>query len=248
MNGWPTGVGRRVFDTIDSTNIYARAIVNDGASPVWIMAHEQTDGVGRRGRAWSTQRGNFAATYLADIKDDLNTVALRSFVAALALYDALIDVGVSADRLSLKWPNDVLLDGGKVAGILLETAGVGPSHICIGIGVNLAHAPEPDKMETTATPAKSLLGDVGLNISAERFLDALAPAYDARETQFRANGFDSTRSDWLAHAARLGETIVARTPKGDTVGTFETLDQTGAVILQTAKGRCAIHAAEIFFT
>ncbi|MCL4126637.1 UNVERIFIED_CONTAM: hypothetical protein GTU68_030300 [Idotea baltica] len=212
------------------------------------MAHEQTAGVGRRGRVWSTQRGNFAATYLTRINTDLSTVALHSFVAALALYDALIAVGVAPDRLSLKWPNDVLLDGGKIAGILLETAGAGPSHLCVGIGVNLAHAPEAGKMETNAVPAKSLIADVGLNIGAERFLDALGAAYHLRETQFLASGFDSIRTDWLAHAARLGETIIARTPKGDTVGTFETLDATGAVILQTAKGRCEIHAADIFFT
>ncbi len=247
MANWPEGYDRVIFDVIDSTNSEARRRLETAAGPCWILAHEQTAGIGRRRRAWSTQSGNFAASLLQPLTMPLSQAALQSFTAALSLRDAFIAVGGNPADFTLKWPNDVLLKGGKVAGILLETMGTGPSHLCIGIGVNLAHAPSVTALETTATAPKSLAGDAGLQVSADDFLNALAVAFVARQTQFQQGGFKAIRRDWLSHAVKLGEKIIARTVSKEIHGLFETVDETGALILQTTQGPHQITAAEIYF-
>ncbi|MFK5996649.1 MAG: biotin--[acetyl-CoA-carboxylase] ligase [Rhodobacterales bacterium] len=247
MVGWPSGYDRVVFDTIDSTNAEAKRRLTSSAGPVWILAHAQTAGIGRRGRVWSTEAGNFAATLLQPLTMPLGQAALQSFTAALALRDAFIAIGGAADDFNLKWPNDVLLKGGKVAGILLETAGIGPSHLCIGIGVNLAHAPSAHALESSAVPPKSLAEDAGITVDADTLLTALATAYDARLQQFQQGGFDAIRRDWLAHAVKLGKVITARTVSEEISGRFETVDETGALVLHTTNGPRQITAAEIFF-
>ena len=120
-------------------------------------------------------------------------------------------------------------------------------HLAIGIGVNLIAHPDPSLIEAGAVPAVSLLSETGLRITPEAFLEALAPAYARREAQFQSGGFAPLRADWLAHAARLGEPIRARTGQTSREGVFETIDDQGNLILMTAKGREAIPAAEIFF-
>lgn len=240
---WPAGVDRIEFDSIDSTNLEAKRRAGSTDAPLWILAGEQTAGVGRRGRAWSSQKGNFSATLLMPISENLSTVALRSFVASLALYDTLVETTKTPERFSLKWPNDVLCDGRKLAGILLETCGVGPSHLCVGIGVNIAQAPEVDKIKDHSTAPTAL----DETISPSQFLDALAPCYAEREAQFLQSGFTSIRNDWLKHAARLGETITARTPKLEITGKFLTVDEQGAVVIQEEQTTHTITAADIFF-
>jgi BirA family biotin operon repressor/biotin-[acetyl-CoA-carboxylase] ligase len=148
------------------------------------------------------------------------------------------------DAFALKWPNDVLLQGGKVAGILLESIG---DHLVIGIGVNLAHAPDASQVEARALTPVSVLGALGIDVAPEVFLDVLAAEYDALETQFTTNGFAPIRRAWLSHAARLGAVITARTMRDETIGTFEDVDETGNLILQTANGRVAITAADVYF-
>jgi BirA family biotin operon repressor/biotin-[acetyl-CoA-carboxylase] ligase len=177
-------------------------------------------------------------------------VALRSFVASLALFDAFVGATGRSEGLTLKWPNDVLLNGGKIAGILLESAGFSGgavSHIAIGIGVNLCEAPQAAQVETQATRPVSLLSETGANVDPESFLDLLAAAYARWEHQFVTYGFEPIRTAWLARAARLGEVITARTTRDETTGTFETVDTAGNLVLNTAKGRVTIPAADIFF-
>ena len=194
-------------------------------------------------------KSNFAATLLLRPTEPPETVALRSFVAALALYDAFVAVTGRSTGLGLKWPNDVLLNGGKVAGILLESlgAGRGVNHLAIGIGINLAQAPEPSEVEPQALRPVSLAGETGTRVSPEEFLDHLAHAYARYEEQFTTYGFAPIREAWLARATRLGEVITARTGTSETSGTFETVDMSGALVLSTAKGRVAIPAADIYF-
>jgi BirA family biotin operon repressor/biotin-[acetyl-CoA-carboxylase] ligase len=243
MINWPAGVDRIAFDTIDSTNKEAARRAGSNTQPLWISAGEQTAGVGRRGRAWSSQQGNFAATLLMPISGDLSGIALYSFVAALALRDAFVHATNDPKRFTLKWPNDVLMDNGKVAGILLETCGIGPSHLCIGIGVNLAAAPEPAKIEPTSTVPKHLNGQ----ISPSDFLNLLAHFFAIRAEQYRCDGFVSIRNDWLRDAAKLGEVITARMPTHEITGTFVTVDEGGGVVLQAGSDQYVIHAADIFF-
>ncbi|MEM8581197.1 MAG: biotin--[acetyl-CoA-carboxylase] ligase, partial [Pseudomonadota bacterium] len=113
---WPAGVEKRVLAEVDSTNAEAARIAPTLAGPTWILGLHQTAARGRRGRAWVNPRGNFAATLVMRPSEPPERVALRSFVAALALRDALVRATGQADAFALKWPNDVLLNGGKVAG------------------------------------------------------------------------------------------------------------------------------------
>lgn len=246
---WPEGYGRRILAEVDSTLDEARRIAPTLAGPEWILALHQTKARGRRGRAWSNPTGNLAATLVLRPSEPPGTAALRSFVAALALLDACIAVTGRADGFALKWPNDVLLNGGKLAGILLESIGQGGriDHLAIGIGVNLVSAPGSNDVEPGALRPVSLLSEAGANVSAESFLDHLATAYDQWERQFSTIGFEPIRTAWLAHAARLGEVITARMPTERFTGTFVDVDKEGHLVLETAKGRRTIPAADVFF-
>lgn len=230
-----------IFDTLPSTNAYALGAI-DG--PAWVMARTQTAGRGRRARSWSSPVGNLYATHLLHPTEPPAIIALRSFAAALALHGAIrATTGAVA---ALKWPNDVLLDGGKVAGILLEaTTRSGKTCLAIGFGVNLISAPEV--MEQGATPPISLQAATGKTISPDDFLTALATAYAVQEQQFVTNGFAPLRAAWLDHAARIGQAIRARTGQATYEGIFDTIDDAGNLILITDAGPMGVSAADVFF-
>ena len=239
---WPRGTGRLLLEEIDSTNAEALRRAPGLDAPLWIMARKQTGGRGRRGRAWVDPAGNFAATLALPLSESPARMALRSFTAALALHEALETLCHLGPALKLKWPNDVLLDGGKLSGILLES---GEGVLAIGIGVNLMQAPPADP-EAAFAPI-SLREGAGVVVAPERLLDALAPAFAHWEGLFRAHGFAPLRAAFLERAARLGEVITARTGTEAVTGRFETIDETGALILTTAQGPRAIAAADIHF-
>lgn len=220
------------------------------AGPAWILALEQTAARGRRGREWKHPKGNFSATLVMKPWQGVEHAALYSFVAALALDEALAQLVGPHARLSIKWPNDVLLNGGKIAGILLESLGVGGqiSHLAIGIGVNLTEAPGAAEVEPGAMAPVSLLGETGTAITPQDFLPFLARAFAKYQRQFDSYGFAPIRTAWLARAARLGETVTARMSTETVTGRFETIDEAGNMILTTtAEGRRAIAAGDIFF-
>ncbi|MCH8465184.1 MAG: biotin--[acetyl-CoA-carboxylase] ligase [Roseinatronobacter sp.] len=246
-NNWPDGVGRLVLPQIDSTNAEAARLAPPLSAPHWILALRQTKGRGRRGREWHDPEDNFAATYICQPGGPADQVALRSFVAALALHEALVTVTGRPEAFALKWPNDVLLNGGKLAGILLESVGQGAQlgHLAIGIGVNLRHAPVA---EAGAMAPVSLMGETGLALSPEEFLDILAPAFARWDGQFATYGFAPIRAAWMERAARLGQGIVARLVQESHEGIFEGIDETGALILRTSQGRRRIAAADVFFS
>ena len=236
--------GRVLLASVDSTNAEAFRLAPSLTGPLWILAGEQTAGRGRRARPWTSPQGNFHGTLAMRVAEPPAQVALRSFVASLALRDAFVALTGLPQAFALKWPNDVLLNGGKVAGILLEASG---DTLAIGIGVNLIAAPPASAVEPGAVPPVGLLQETGLRITPEAFLNALAPAYEAREAAFRQGGFAALRPDWLAHAARLGEAIKARTGTQTREGVFDTIDATGNLILRQKDATLAIPAAEVFF-
>jgi len=246
---WPEGVGRHVLARTDSTNSEALRLAPSLSGPAWIMAHQQAAARGRRGREWVMPAGNFAGTLFLRPKGGPAAAAQISFVAALALHDALGDACGPSARLSIKWPNDVLLNGGKVAGILLESAGSGNdlTGLAVGIGVNLAAAPDRGAVEPHAVTPVSVLGETGFAVSAEEFLDLLAPHFARWLAQLDTYGFAPIRNAWLSRAARLGETIIARTGATQTQGVFEGIDQTGALVLNTPSGRQILPAADVYF-
>jgi BirA family biotin operon repressor/biotin-[acetyl-CoA-carboxylase] ligase len=234
---------------VDSTLNEAIRLAPGLTMPTWILAHQQTAARGRRGRPWTAPEGNFAATLVLHPGEAPGTAALRSFVMSLALLRACERLVGTGDGFALKWPNDVLLNGGKLAGILLESAGQGRgvAHLAIGVGVNLLEAPSADQVEAGAVRPVALASETGVRMEPEVFLGALAAEYAVLEHQFVTFGFAPIRAAWIQRAARLGEVITARTAQAETTGTFEDVDATGNLILQTARGRVAISAAEVFF-
>ncbi|MGB3244990.1 MAG: biotin--[acetyl-CoA-carboxylase] ligase [Sulfitobacter sp.] len=248
VTGWPEGVGRIVLDEIDSTNAEAARRADTTAKPTWILAHRQTSGRGRRGRPWADPVGNFSASHLMFPDEALKDVALNSFIAAVSLYQALKEL-VPSDGYALKWPNDVLLNGTKIAGILLESSGTRDkvNWLVIGIGVNLTHAPAIIDVEPRATPPSSVVAQLGKAPSAEELLSLLAIKFAANRQLYLSEGFNAIRLLWLRHAANLGAAITARTMRDEIAGTFEDIDNEGNLILATSKGSVAITAADVFF-
>ena len=246
---WPQGVARHILDRVDSTNAEAFRLAPSLTGPAWILALRQEAGRGRRGRAWTDPPGNFAATLVLRPEGGPADAARLSFVAALSVHDALRALCGPSLNVALKWPNDVLLNGGKLSGILLESAGAAGqvATLAIGIGINLTSAPDPKQVETTATRPVSLLGETGLTVIPEDMLDAVAQQFDAWQGQMRTYGFGPIRNAWMARAAKLGETIIARTGTTETTGRFDGIDDTGALILTGPRGRHAIPAADIYF-
>ncbi|HSZ73863.1 MAG TPA: biotin--[acetyl-CoA-carboxylase] ligase, partial [Rhizomicrobium sp.] len=246
VSDWPEGYALQHFEEIDSTNEEARRVAaNGGKGPLWITADRQTAGRGRRGRTWQSPLGNLAATLLIDPGKPAAECAQLSFVAALAASDMIASAAPRVD-IRVKWPNDVLAEGRKIAGILLESASTGaapPQWLAIGIGINLKHFP-PD----TEFPATSLVAIGAAPPMPREALAALASAFAKWYEVWAMRGFAPIREAWLARAAGLGARIVARLSNGEATGVFEGLDETGALILREAHGRTRVIAAgEIFF-
>jgi BirA family transcriptional regulator, biotin operon repressor / biotin---[acetyl-CoA-carboxylase] ligase len=234
------------LDTVGSTNAEAFARARAGErGPLWIAARRQTAGRGRRGRPWVSEPGNLYASLLLTDPAPPQRAAELSLVAALAAHDALIDRAPTlGPRLTLKWPNDVLCDGAKLAGILIEGESLpaGVLAVVIGIGVNCAHHP-PD----TAYPATNLK-DAGAVVLPESLAPALAAAMDRRLIEWeRGANFADTRAAWLKRAAGLGAPARVRLPERDIEGIAETLDDVGRLVLRLADGRPEyISAGEMF--
>ena len=240
---------RLILPETDSTMAEGARRAATFTAPTWICALAQTAGRGRRGRAWAMPAGNFAASLVMRPAGPPAQAALRSFVAALALRDALVAVTGRAEVFTLKWPNDVLLNGGKLAGILLESSGAAGrvDALVIGIGVNLAATPDTTLLEAGALAPVSLLGETGITITPEDFLTLLAQHFARWEAQFTTHGFGPIRSAWLQNAARIGQNITARMMRDEITGTFVEIDTQGQLVLETPKGRQTIAAADIFF-
>jgi BirA family biotin operon repressor/biotin-[acetyl-CoA-carboxylase] ligase len=244
--GWPAGWERIVLDSIDSTSDEARRRAEAGAAgPLWIMALRQTAARGRRGRVWAAPAGNLSATALLRPETPAREASLLSFAACLAVAD-LFDAVAPVAQVSLKWPNDPLLNGRKAAGVLLESAGDGRrlDWLTVGVGVNLAHhpAPEPDSW-----PPTSVAAETGAAPDPEAALTVLAAAFAGWAGRLAAEGFAPLRAAWLARAARLGEKVVARLPGETAEGAFVDLAEDGALVLSGPTGLRRIHAADVFF-
>jgi len=225
-------------DTIDSTNEEARRLAEAGETgPCWIVAAEQTAGRGRRGRTWISERGNLFATLLISPTGAVEQRMQLSFVAGLAAADTI--ACYSPDGVTLKWPNDVLLFGRKVAGMLLES--FGPA-LVVGFGINLAHFPHD-----TGFPATSLAALVRNAPSPDEAFTRLAAFWNAWYEAWRRDGFAPVRAAWLARASGLGESIRVRVMDREMNGVFENVDDDGALLLRAANGTLArITAGDVF--
>ena len=233
------------YDTLGSTNAEALSAARAGEhGPLWVTARRQTAGRGRRGNVWVSEPGNlYASVLLSDAAPAVHLPEL-CFVAALALLDAvLVAAPKLAGEFTLKWPNDLLLGGAKIAGILIEAETVGGrTTSVVGIGVNCAHHPDD-----IAYPATDLAAN-SVTVMPAALFRALTGTMVARLAQWdRGAGFSAIRAEWLRHAAGIGGDIVVRLPDRELAGTFETLDSAGRLMLRLPTGHLeAITAGEVF--
>ena len=234
------------YDQLDSTNAEARRRAEAGeGGPVWITAAVQTAGRGRRGRAWSTQRGNLAATLLTTTDRPAAEAAQMSFVAALAACD-LADTCLGVGAARLKWPNDVLVHGRKAVGILVESGARadGRLWLAVGIGVNLAHAPQD--VERPATAFADHMATRAPEPAAA--LEVLADAFERWRNAWTTRGFPAIAAGWSDRATGLGRRCEARLPNRTVSGIAEGLDTDGALRLRLDDGALErITAGDVFF-
>jgi BirA family transcriptional regulator, biotin operon repressor / biotin---[acetyl-CoA-carboxylase] ligase len=241
----PAGYRLLTFDTVGSTNDEAKTLARAGAvAGTLVWAKQQTAGRGRRGRAWTSPPGNLYVSIIVRPGVSPVRAAQLSFVAALGLGEALLELAGPRLPLSYKWPNDLLLDGRKLAGILLESETSGAElvdFVVIGIGVNLASKPE-----NVEFPATSLAEQRILDITADMLLRALVEHFDDWHTRWCRDGFASVREAWLARATGIGEAVVVRLAHAAFSGRLVDLDAEGALIIDAADGRRRIAAGEVF--
>ena len=232
----PDGWTLVALDTVGSTNDEAAQRADAGApegTVVW--SREQTGGRGRRGRHWASPVGNLYTSTILRPDCPAQRAAELGFAAALAV----ADIVPAGREVRVKWPNDVLVDGGKIAGILLESA-IGQTgqvqHVVAGIGVNIGFAPQLPEMRY---PGSALGGSV------EAALEKLAAALAARLAEWRREGFETVRAAWLAKAGPLGAEVDVKLGEGLVRGRFAGLDREGALLLDTATGPRKIVSGEL---
>ena len=232
------------LDSVGSTNDEARLLAENGASAGTIVwAKEQVSGRGRRGRTWESPAGNLYCSVILRPEVSPTVAAQLSFVTALALGEGLHGFLPTSAKLQYKWPNDVLIDGKKLSGILLESQ-IGDQGkldwLLIGTGVNIERFPED-----TDRPATSL-NRIGIKLSVAGVLTAYIHALSTWLDRWKTVGFGSVREAWLNRAIGLGGAIEVRLPNETLSGIFEDLDTSGSLILTTPQGRQVISAGEVF--
>ncbi|MEM7302477.1 MAG: biotin--[acetyl-CoA-carboxylase] ligase [Pseudomonadota bacterium] len=234
------------FQTIGSTNIecLSRAEAGDEGR-LWITAAEQVAGKGRRGNHWVSETGNLYASVLLIDRIWKQRVTTLPFVAALAAHDAIGRAAeVGHPDLSIKWPNDILWQRRKLAGILLERTPFGDQQaaIVVGFGINCTHSPSGTPYPTTS------IREMGRDVSADDLLPHLAKAFaETLAVWEQPNGFEVVRSDWLNRASGLGEKISVRLPAETLTGIFHTIDSEGQLQLFMDNKTRSISAGEVFF-
>jgi BirA family biotin operon repressor/biotin-[acetyl-CoA-carboxylase] ligase len=239
----PTDVRHIALQTTDSTNAEALRRAREGeAGPLWITAETQSAGRGRGGNAWVSEPGNLYATLLLREPSSLAAAPQLAFAAGLAVHDAIAACAPNLGPvLQLKWPNDLLCNGKKLAGLLIEAENVPVFAAAIGVGINCVSHPS-----NASYPATDLKSE-GAHVRAETLLAALAETMNSRLTQWKkGQGFASIRTDWLKRAAGLGEPIKVRLPDRQLAGRFGGVDAAGRLLLETAGKTETITAGEVF--
>lgn len=237
------------YDSLGSTNVEADASFSSGERPpFWIRADEQTAGRGRRGRDWSSPKGNFYGTACYGFDGSPQDAAKLSFVAAIAVAKALSAYSLTSQP-SLKWPNDVLLGGHKIAGLLLESK---PGRVLVGIGVNLVSHPDGGNIPATHLlehiAPEALNSDEPEFTGAEGFLAILARNFDTSFRKHLAYGFSATRADWTDLASGIPGPVVVRLPAESFTGQAQSLLENGALRVALEDGTVRdVHAGDVFF-
>ncbi len=241
------GYALRHVPSIGSTSAtLMQDALNGAAGPVWLVADEQVEGKGRRGRFWHSPKGNLYASLLLIDPAPAEHVAQLSFVLALALRDAVSQIaeaqGVTGLQIEVKWPNDLMINGKKCAGLLLEGGMTGQSRfVVIGMGVNLSF--HPDQSNHPASDFAAL----GLNTSTAHFFAFLSDAVAQRISQWEGGrNFAQIRADWLAHAYKMGQVMRINANAESYEARLEGVDPTGGLIVDHMGRQRIVTAGEIF--
>jgi BirA family biotin operon repressor/biotin-[acetyl-CoA-carboxylase] ligase len=248
-NAAPGGPRHIALGTVESTNDEAMDRAIAGADlPLWVSAERQTMGSGRQRAHWASEKGYLYASIAVDVPSSLRLSDLP-IVASVALFDAICFhlPDELAARLSIKWPNDILLAGRKVSGILAESqnAGTNAFHAVVGFGVNLTTHPAETRYPATD------FAEQGVAIEPELMFRALAASMGDRLDQWQGgqkSGFAVIRTAWLARASGLGGPMDVRLPGETLAGTFQDMDGDGRLVLRLPDGDLrTISAGEVFF-
>lgn len=213
------------------------------------MARRQTAGYGRRGRGWAQEAGDLAASLVLPLNKGtvgglVETPALFGFALSLALAETVDALNIPASLTRVKWPNDVLIDGAKLSGILLEREEAESGAMLVaGIGVNIVHKPD-----IVDYPTARLVDHLtGTPPAPEELLDLLDRRLQHHLAGLSKDGFAPLRTAWLARAARRGEAVTVRLPRETQEGTFEGLDENGNLLLRQGDTLRSIATGDVFF-
>jgi len=232
---------------VGSTNVEALVRAEQGeASGLWITADRQLQGRGRRGRVWTSEPGNLYASLLLIDPGDPARLGSLPLAVSTAVHDALAAVLPDRSGLNIKWPNDVLIDGAKTSGILLESSILadGRRAVVIGCGINVAHHPADGFYSSTC------LREQGATVSPQELFARLFVSMQEALAQWDGGkGIAATRASWLERATGVGEAIVVRLPDQEIHGLFEGVDAEGRLILAMSDGKTqTIAAGDVFFS
>ena len=236
----------RALAEVGSTNVLAMEAARAGdPGGLWILGGRQVEGRGRRARPWVSEPGNLYASYLVLDPASGDRLAQLPLVAALALSEAVDEMCGTYALAKLKWPNDQLVDGAKISGILLEATSLpnGSRAVVMGFGLNLVH--HPDLADYRAAD----LAGLGYQVDVGQAFAALAGSLERRLVSWNGEaGGDRLMADWQARATGLGKAIRVRFDSGETHGIFEGLDEIGRLRLRLEDGTLtSVSAGDVFF-
>ncbi len=242
----PPGVEAVFYDLVSSTNDVAREkAIEKHNGPIWVGAAAQSSGRGRLGRVWVSEKGNLYASLMIRLHEKPENMMALPFLVALAVRQALIKSGATEDKILCKWPNDILLNKKKVAGVLIESS-IGTDgyidYIIIGIGTNLTLYPLDSEF-----PATSFAKETRHFIEPEDYFMHLADAFNVQWHAWLQFGFEPIRQDWLRYSWGLGEKRRIRTSTQDIVARLVSLDKDGALIIKLDDGsESRLYAGDVF--
>jgi BirA family biotin operon repressor/biotin-[acetyl-CoA-carboxylase] ligase len=244
----PHGVEARFYEQCGSTNEVAGDLARVGTQgPVWIVAGQQSAGRGRRGREWLSRSGNLYASLLFRPSLKPADLAALPYIAALAVRDTFISLGADPADVACKWPNDVLIDGRKASGILIESSARSANaldFVIVGIGMNLIHAPDAD---AAIFPAASLKQVTGREVTVRDALEALSQHIYVRLDNWIVANISSVVAEWSDCAWGLGERREIRTHNEQFVATPTGLADDGGLIVKLDDGReKRLYAGDVF--
>ena len=223
---------RTIAETGSTNDDLLALAVNGAEEGLWLRADSQSGGRGRQGRTWRSPLGNLYASTLVRLRPNDPPAPTLALVAAVALHEVASEIAVG---LRIKWPNDIMADAAKLAGILLERAG---NVVVIGFGVNLAHHPEDLDRQATSVAALA-----GLAPDPPGFCERLARAFARRLVLWRSDGLGGIRDAWESAAHPIGTGLT--TPEGE--GAYAGLDASGALRLRLPDGSLRlVHAGDVF--